>query len=233
MFPTLRRMESPSQSEKGEAHAKDRHCGAARDRRRPCPSGVALATVKVGQPFPTNLYTVRDHTQATGTARQPAQARLRGASQRLRRRRRPESARRVQHPTAHLTLPLGGRGIDQVGNGSIDSTEGVSAVGANSLIGNRDGLRQTTIDLMQLVKVLKGGVDVDADGADDLSTSRIYYAGQSFGGIYGTQLLGLERDLRAGVMNVPGGPDHRDREAVAELPASRRNRPRDEDPAAL
>jgi Bacterial Ig-like domain len=105
-----------------------------------------------------------------------------------------------------VTLPLGGRGIDQDGNGSIDSTEGVSAVGANALIGNRDGLRQTTIDLMQLVKVLKGGVDLDADGGDDLSTSRIYYAGQSFGGIYGTQLLGLERDLRAGVMNVPGGP---------------------------
>src|SRR5215218_3681764 len=59
---------------------------------------------------------------------------------------------------------------------------------------------------MQLVKVLKGGVDVDGDGADDLSSSRIYYAGQSFGGIYGTQLLGLEPDVRAGVPNVPGGP---------------------------
>src|SRR5215218_11215493 len=59
---------------------------------------------------------------------------------------------------------------------------------------------------MQLVKVLKGGVDVDGDGADDLSSSRIYYAGQSFGGIYGTQLLGLEPDIRAGVPNVPGGP---------------------------
>jgi hypothetical protein len=107
---------------------------------------------------------------------------------------------------APVTLPLGGRGIDQDGNGSIDSTEGVSAVGANALVGNRDGLRQTVVDLMQLVKVLRGGVDVDADGADDLSTSRIYFAGQSFGGIYGTQLLGLERDLRAGVLNVAGGP---------------------------
>jgi dienelactone hydrolase len=56
------------------------------------------------------------------------------------------------------------------------------------------------------VKVLRGGVDVDADGSDDLSSSRIYYAGQSFGGIYGTQLLGLEPDIRAGVANVPGGP---------------------------
>jgi hypothetical protein len=105
-----------------------------------------------------------------------------------------------------VTLPLGGRGIDQDGNGNIDSTEGVNAAPPNTLVGNRDGLRQTTIDLMQLVKVLKGGVDVDGDGADDLSSSRIYYAGQSFGGIYGVQLLGLEPDIRAGVPNVPGGP---------------------------
>jgi Bacterial Ig-like domain len=105
-----------------------------------------------------------------------------------------------------VTLPNGGRGIDQDGNSTIDSTEGVAAAPPNTLVGNRDGLRQTTIDLMQLVKVLKGGVDVDGDGADDLSSSRIYYAGQSFGGIYGTQLLGLEPDIRAGVPNVPGGP---------------------------
>jgi hypothetical protein len=105
-----------------------------------------------------------------------------------------------------VTLPDGGRSIDQDGNGTIDSTEGVNAVGANALISNRDGLRQTTIDLMQLVKVLEGGVDVDGDGSAELSRSRIYYAGQSFGGIYGTQLLALEPDIRAGVANVPGGP---------------------------
>jgi Bacterial Ig-like domain len=105
-----------------------------------------------------------------------------------------------------VTLSLGGRGFDQDGNGSIASTEGVDAAPPYTLIGNRDGLRQTVIDLMQLVKVLKRGVDMDADGTDDLSRRRIYYAGQSFGGIYGAQLLGLERDIRAGVANVPGGP---------------------------
>ena len=104
-----------------------------------------------------------------------------------------------------VTFPAGGRGIDVDGNGTIDSTEGVSAIGARSLIGNRDGLRQTTIDLMQLVRVLEGGVDVDGVGGPDLSTSRIYYSGQSFGGIYGVQLLGLEPDIRAGVPNVAGG----------------------------
>jgi hypothetical protein len=105
-----------------------------------------------------------------------------------------------------VTLTSGGRGIDQDGNGTIDSTEGVSAIGAQSLIGNRDGLRQTVVDLMQLVKELKAGIDVNGNGTADLSRSRIYYAGQSFGGIYGVQLLGLEPDIRAGVPNVPGGP---------------------------
>jgi hypothetical protein len=109
-------------------------------------------------------------------------------------------------PTGPVTFPAGGRGIDQNGDGVIDSTEGVSAIGAQSLVGNRDGLRQTVIDIMQLVREIQVGIDVDGDGAADLSKSRIYYAGQSFGGIYGTQLLGLEPDIRAGVPNVPGGP---------------------------
>ena len=104
-----------------------------------------------------------------------------------------------------VTFAAGGRAIDQNNSGTFDSTEGVSAVGSDNLIGNRDGLRQTVIDIMQLVRVLEGGVDVDGNGTNDLSTARIYYAGQSFGGIYGVQLLGLEPDIRAGVPNVPGG----------------------------
>jgi hypothetical protein len=112
----------------------------------------------------------------------------------------------VTTPAGPVTFAAGGRGYDQNGDGRIDSTEGVSAIGAQSLVGNRDGLRQTTIDLMQLVNEIQAGIDVDGDGAADLSTSRIYYAGQSFGGIYGVQLLGLEPDIRAGVANVPGGP---------------------------
>jgi hypothetical protein len=107
---------------------------------------------------------------------------------------------------APVTLPAGGRGIDQNGNGTIDSTEGVNAAPPQTLVGNRDGLRQTVFDLLQLVEVLEQGVDVDGDGGSDLDRSRIYYAGQSFGGIYGVPLLGLERKIRAGVPNVPGGP---------------------------
>ena len=73
------------------------------------------------------------------------------------------------------------------------------------LIGSSDALRQTTIDLMQLVRQIQVGMDVDGDGSPDLDRSRIYYFGQSFGGIYGTIFLGVERDVHVGVPNVPGG----------------------------
>lgn len=104
-----------------------------------------------------------------------------------------------------VTVPAGGRGIDQDGNGRIDSTEGVNAAAPRVAIGSRDGLRQTVVDLMQLVRQIQAGVDVDGDGGADLDAQRIHYAGQSFGGIYGTILLGVEPALKAGVPNVPGG----------------------------
>ena len=111
----------------------------------------------------------------------------------------------LKNATSTFTIPAGGRGFDQDGNGTIDSTEGVNAVAPRTVIGSRDGLRQTVVDLMQLVRTLRAGVDVDGDGSADLSPQRIYYAGQSFGGIYGTILLGSEPAIAAGVPNVPGG----------------------------
>ena len=100
---------------------------------------------------------------------------------------------------APVVIPDGGRGIDQDGNGTIDSTEGVNAVAPRGIIASRDGLRQTVADLMQLVRVIETG------GIPGLSRRRIYYAGQSFGGIYGVKFLALEDSVRAGVPNVPGG----------------------------
>jgi hypothetical protein len=111
----------------------------------------------------------------------------------------------VTSNTTSVTFSAGGRGIDQDGNTVIDSTEGSSAAPPNGIVGNRDGLRQTVADLMQLVRVLQLGMDVDGDGVTDLDADRIYYFGQSFGGIYGTKLIAVEPDVRAGVPNVPGG----------------------------
>ena len=70
---------------------------------------------------------------------------------------------------------------------------------------SRDGLRQTVIDLMQLVREVEVGMDVDGNGSRDLDPARISYFGQSFGGIYGTKFLAVEPNVRAGVPNVPGG----------------------------
>ena len=107
--------------------------------------------------------------------------------------------------TGSVVVPAGGRGIDQDGNGAIDSTEGSSAAAPRTIIGSRDGLRQTVVDLMQLVRQIEAGIDINGDGSVDLDAQRIYYSGQSFGGIYGTIFLGTEPSLKAGVPNVPGG----------------------------
>lgn len=111
----------------------------------------------------------------------------------------------LQASAAPVIVPAGGRGIDQDGNGTIDSTEGVNAAAPATLLASRDGLRQTVIDYMQLVRQIERGVDIDGDGSTDLDANRIYYSGQSFGGIYGTILIGTEPNIKAGVPNVPGG----------------------------
>jgi hypothetical protein len=106
---------------------------------------------------------------------------------------------------APVTFSAGGRGIDQDGNGVIDSTEGVNAAPPFTAVGTRDALRQTVIDLMQLVREIQVGMDVNGDGTPDLDASKIGYFGQSFGGIYGTTFMAVEPDVHAGVVNVPGG----------------------------
>ncbi len=119
----------------------------------------------------------------------------------------PNSILTVIQGTGATVLPEGGRGFDQDGDGDITSAEGSSTfvLSPQGTIGSRDALQQTTADLMQLVRAIQGGIDADGDGLPDLDANRIYYAGQSFGGIYGTIFLGIEPDVRAGVPNVPGG----------------------------
>jgi hypothetical protein len=125
---------------------------------------------------------------------------------------------------APVTFSAGGRGIDQDGSGTIDSTEGLSAFPPTSIVSDRDGVRQTAIDLMQLVREIRIGVDVDGDGTPDLSRTQIYYVGESLGGLYGTIFLSVEPEVRLGVPNVPGGsllqiarlsPDFRELVALA------------------
>ena len=105
-----------------------------------------------------------------------------------------------------VTFSAGGRGIDQDGDGTIAGNEGLSTAPPRDIVFFTDGIRQTAADLMQLVRVIEVGMDVDGDGQHDLDPSRIFYFGQSFGANYGTVFLAVEPSVRAGVLTVAGDP---------------------------
>jgi hypothetical protein len=83
--------------------------------------------------------------------------------------------------------------MDQDGNGTIDGNEGLAALPPRSIVTFSDGFRQTAVDLMQLVRVIEVGVDVDGNGLPDLDASRISYLGSSLGAGFGTVFLALNR----------------------------------------
>ncbi|MBL8179106.1 MAG: hypothetical protein JNK48_30805 [Bryobacterales bacterium] len=101
-------------------------------------------------------------------------------------------------------VPFAGRGADLDNNGRIESGEGCAAA-PSTPFGLRDCLRQTTVDLMQLVRVLRAGLDVDGDGTADFDPERIYFAGQSLGSSYGTMFLAVEPAVTRAVLNSGGG----------------------------
>ena len=110
-----------------------------------------------------------------------------------------------------LVIPDVGRGIDQNGDNIIGVTEGASAAAPRSwTIGVRDSNRQTAIDLLQLVRVIEVGMDVDGEGSPDLDRNRIFYFGNSGGAMYGAVFLALEPSIYAAAEGVPGGmsPEH-------------------------
>jgi hypothetical protein len=107
---------------------------------------------------------------------------------------------------SQVTFSAGGRGRDQDNDGTISNNEGLSTPAPRSLLFFSDAIRQTAADLMQLVRVIEGGVDVHGDGQTDLDPSRIYYVGQSLGANYGTVFLGVEPDVHAGVVSAVGDP---------------------------
>lgn len=72
--------------------------------------------------------------------------------------------------------------------------------------GLQSGLIQTVVDNMALARAIRAGVDVPGVGTDVLSHTRISYYGISFGGIYGTMLMGVDPVFERGLLNVPGGP---------------------------
>lgn len=92
-------------------------------------------------------------------------------------------------------------------DGVIDSS-GTHSVNLASLITSRDNLRQAESDIIHLVKSI---VNLDLDNnpgaltATDIDETKIYFVGQSLGAIVGTAVLGVNSDILAASLNVPGG----------------------------
>ncbi|MFL6210821.1 MAG: hypothetical protein ACJ74W_18370 [Pyrinomonadaceae bacterium] len=105
-----------------------------------------------------------------------------------------------------VTFPAGGRSIDQNHDNNIDEGENRGAAPPWTIISNRDTARQTVADLMQLVRVIEVGMDVDGNGSPDLDPARIYFFGHSAGGTIGPFFLAVEPHVRAGVFNAVGTP---------------------------
>src|SRR3954470_6844172 len=119
-------------------------------------------------------------------------------------------------PTTFLSY---GRGRDLDGDGTIGTglNDGVGPTGhfkskdltlpsRKPIDGLRSGLQQTVVDNMTLGRALKAGLDIPGVGQKLVDGSRIMYYGISFGGIYGTMLMGTDPLFGRGLLNVPGGP---------------------------
>jgi hypothetical protein len=112
---------------------------------------------------------------------------------------------------SQVQFPAGGRGKDLNGDGVIDDNEGITTVApAYKSVGPRDTIRQHIVELMQLVRVIEAGVDVDGDGVADLDPSQISYFGLSFGGgALGQIFMAVEPNVKVGVLASPGGMNSR------------------------
>ncbi len=105
-----------------------------------------------------------------------------------------------------------GKCVDANGNGNKLATLGVIdmpvASGAvfleiDHIANSKDHFQQALVDLGSLDRSLRLG-NWQAVTGRAIDTSRIYYAGQSLGGIMGAIFLGTDPDVKRAVLNVPG-----------------------------
>jgi Bacterial Ig-like domain len=134
----------------------------------------------------------------------------------------PASVATVHQGAITTTFSGFGQGADLDGDGNITASEGVGPTDHKTLdaagnivadapsryatAGLRDGLIQSAVNVMTMVRVVEHGVDLLGDGTVTLQKHVLAYYGQSFGAIYGTMVMATDTHLTVGVLNVGGGP---------------------------
>jgi hypothetical protein len=95
---------------------------------------------------------------------------------------------------------------DGVGPTAHKQADGSYLPSHKPLDGLQSGLIQTVVDNMALGRSMAAGVDIPGIGTDLVKRDQVMYYGLSFGGIYGTMLMGTDPLFHQGLLNVPGGP---------------------------
>lgn len=98
--------------------------------------------------------------------------------------------------------------LDEDGEAGIDDS-GSHFINLTSLLTTRDNLRQTAANLIHLAKTIptmdyNAALDSGASGTD-FDGLPIGFVGQSLGAITGTTFLGINSDVSASMLSVPGG----------------------------
>jgi dienelactone hydrolase len=105
-----------------------------------------------------------------------------------------------------------GRCVDAQGNGnhlamfpviSMPIASGAMFLEIEHIANSKDHFQQALVDLGALDRALRLGNWQQHIGRP-IDTTRIYYAGQSLGGIMGAVFLGTNPDIKRAVLNVPG-----------------------------
>jgi hypothetical protein len=103
-------------------------------------------------------------------------------------------------------VPAGGRAVDLNGDGVYAANEGCLLYGPPpNALAYRDCARQTALDMMQLVRVIKSGIDLDGDGLVDLDRDRILYSGLCQSGMFGAMFMAVEPDVQTAVLTAAPG----------------------------
>jgi pimeloyl-ACP methyl ester carboxylesterase len=87
-------------------------------------------------------------------------------------------------------------------DGIVDAS-GQNYINLSSLLTSRDNLRESAADLIRVAKTISV-IDVDGGGVD-LDASRVHFVGHSLGAIIGTTFLGVNTNVQAATLAMPGG----------------------------
>jgi hypothetical protein len=113
------------------------------------------------------------------------------------------------HGITDTTSPLYQAGAERTFDLDVDGEPGIDSSGSyfinlTSLLTTRDNLRQSALDIIQLVTALPG-LDLDGDTVPDIDGTRIQFAGLSLGAMVGTVANATPIPTLSAYLNAPGG----------------------------